>query len=196
MDKRFTKLTLITLTFLLSVQQINAQWYVFKKKNTAEKTVFQKDENGKIIFYETVDIKEVSRDTLWENGLIWVKSLFTDKADKITFESKLHGSVEAELGFMVYIPSIISKIPHGKITYKLTLQVVKGAYSYTFTDFVFQYYRQDRQDLKYKPVKKSIRPLEKEKYPGYQDAWDNHRAYTKRLIEGQIKNLKEQMAKR
>lgn len=161
----------------------------------AEEIKFQKDENGKIVFYEVVTTDTVPRDTLWKNAMIWTKSILNEKTDKITFENQLYGTIEAETGFMLYIPSLISKMPHGRLTYKVTLDIKDRKYRYTFSDFVFQYYKQDRRDFTYKPVKGSLRPLEKQKYPGYQSAWNHHKVTVKEHIEGQIATLKAEMVK-
>ncbi len=186
-------LTSLILFILIAVAS-QAQLSVSFKKKKAPVT-FQKDENGKIIFYEVVSTDTVPRDTLWKNGLSWMKSITDGKTDKITFENQLYGTIEAEVGMMLYVPSLVTKMPHGRLTYKVSLDIKDKKYRYTFTDFVFQYYQQSRKDFKYKPVKGSYRPLEKEKYPGYQTAWYNHKITVKEHIDGQIANLKTEMVK-
>lgn len=181
--------------FIFTVIGSFAQLSVSFKKENKEILKFQKDETGKIIFYEVVNADSTSRDTLWKNGLMWVKNVLYDKNDKILFENQLYGTIEAETSLMLYVPSIITKMPHGRLTYKIILDIKDRKYRYTFTDFVFQYFQQDRKDLKYKPVKGSYRPLEKEKYPGYQTAWNNHKYTVKAHIEKQIANLKTEIIK-
>jgi len=185
---------LIRIYFILSFASLcQAQLSVSFKKQQSEPAKFARDENGKIVFYEVVSADSTVRDTLWKNGLMWVKNALNGKTDKITFENQLYGTIEAETSLMLYVPSIITKMPHGKLTYKIALDIKDRKYRFTFSDFVFQYYKQDRRDFTYKPVKGSIRPFEKEKYPGYQTAWNNHKYTVKSHVEAQIANLKTEM---
>ncbi|MFN0048856.1 MAG: DUF4468 domain-containing protein [Cytophagales bacterium] len=184
---------LIFILFFTSVCE--AQLSVSFRKQSKETVKFQKDENGKIIFYEVVICDSVPRDTLWKNGLNWVKNALNDKKDNILFDNQLFGTIEAETSLMLYVPSIITKMPHGRLTYKIILDIKDRKYRYTFTDFIFQYYQQDRKDFQYKPVKGSYRPFEKEKYPGYQTAWNNHKLTVKEHIGKQISNLKSEIVK-
>ena len=186
------KSIIYTSFFIISHVITLAQVNPLKKK--PEKVPFPKDENGKIIFYEVVSTDTVPRDTLWKNAKVWIYGILNDKADKILLEDYLAGSLEAQTSFMVYTPSLISKMPHGVISYKVSIDIKDKKYRYTFTDFVFQYYKQDK-NLKYVPVKGSIKPLEKEKYPGYQAAWDLHKQTVKKRIEGQIAYLKAEIVK-
>lgn len=186
---------LLSVIFILTFNSIsNGQWYAFKfKKSKAQQfgqIKFQKDQDGKIIFYEVVAVDTVPRDTLWKNARIWMKSILNEKGDKITDEQYLYGTIEANTSFMVYVSSMISKIPHGKIYYDVSLDVKDKKYRYTFTNFRFQYYKQDRKDLKYYPVHNQFKALEAEKFGGYQNAWDDHKYELKRRIDSQIANLK------
>jgi hypothetical protein len=193
--KKSINFFLILFLNILICSQSSSQ-SIFYNKKYKQKTDFQRDENNKIVFYEVVSldsIEGIDRKILYENALNWLRTVTIEKSDKITFENELMGIMEAETGFMVYIPSMITKIPHGKIFYKIQIEVKEKKYRYYFYDFVFQYYKQDRRDLKYKPVSKSIRPLEKEKYPGYQTAWNAHKVTLKERIEGQIEMLKNEI---
>ena len=188
------KKTILVLIIIFG-NEINSQSILYKKK-FKETTTFQRDENNKIVFYEIINIDTIERKYLYENALIWLKSTLVEKNDKITFENELMGTIEGESGFMVYVPSIISHMPHGKISYKVQLEIKEKKYRYYFSDFIFQYYQQDRRDFKYKPVKSALKPLEKEKYMGSQNAWNAHKVTVKETIDGQIANLKLQMAKK
>jgi hypothetical protein len=183
---------------LFIVFKSNAQFYVFKKNKPGQKiiTQFSKDQDGKIIFYEVVTVDTVPRDTLWKNARKWMYNLVNEKDDKINIDEYLSGSLECQTSYMVYISSIISKMPHGKISYNISVDIKDRKYRYTFSNFSFQFYKQDRKDFKYYPVKGSIKPLEKEKYPGYQSAWNGHRADLKKRIEGQIQYLKQEIVKK
>lgn len=170
------------------------QWYALKKKKHESNTVFNKDENGKIIFYGVVKADSVpARDTLWRYSQTWIRSILNEKGDKVTFEEMLSGTIEAQVSYLAYVESIISKIPHGKISYKVSLDIKDKKYRYTFTDFEFQEYKQSKQDFKYYPVNGKPTPMDKERMFGYQGAWDSHRYVMKKRIEGQIANLKSEM---
>lgn len=191
------KILIINFLIFITISSSNAQNLFTKKKNESKLDyTFQRDENKKIVFYEIVNIDSVERKLLYENALIWAKSVLVDKSDKITFENELMGTIEAESGFMVYIPSIISHMPHGRITYKILIEIKDKKYRYYFSDFVFQLYQQDRRDFKYKPIKGNFKPLEKEKYMGSQSAWNSHKRTVKETISSQIENLKIQMTKK
>lgn len=177
----------------------NAQWYALKFKKTKAQLYgpikFQKDQDGKIIFYEVVTVDSVARDTLWKNAKVWIKSILNEKGDKITDEQYMYGTMEASSSFMVYVASMISKMPHGKIFYDVSIDVKEKKYRYAFTNFRFQYYKQDRKDLKYHPVPNKFKALEEEKFGGHQMAWDSHKYELKRRIEGQIAYLKREIIK-
>lgn len=180
--------------FLMNTYFCHAQWYALKKKKYESNIKFDKDENGKIIFYGVVSGDTVpARDTLWTLAQSWIRTVLNEKGDKVTFEEMLSGTIEANVSYMAYIESIISKIPHGKISYKVSIDVKNKKYRYTFTDFEFKEYKQSRQDLKYYPLNGKPTPMEKEKMFGFQGAWDSHRFFLKKKMEGQILNLKAQM---
>lgn len=180
--------------FFLLAQLSKAQWYALKKKKFDSNVVFDKDENGKIVFYGIISGDTVpARDTLWALGQTWIKSMLNEKGDKITFEELLSGTIEAQVSYMAYVESIISKIPHGKISYKVGIDIKNKKYRYVFTDFEFTEYKQNRQDFKYYPINGKPTPMEKEKMFGFQGAWDSHRFFLKKKIQLQIENLKTQM---
>ncbi len=174
----------------------HAQWYTFKKKKYESETTFKKDENGKIIFLGIVASDSLpARDTLWQNAKVWLKSILNEKGDKITDEQYLYGTIEASVSYMVYIESMVSKYPHGKISYKVSIDVKEKKYRYTFTDFVFLEYQQDKKDFKYYPISGRYKGLENERFGGHQGAWENHRYNLKKKIEAQEANLKLEMKK-
>lgn len=184
----------LTLFFFVTNYYCNAQWYALKKKKYESNIKFDKDENGKIIFYGVVSGDTVpARDTLWLLAQSWIRTILNEKGDKVTYEEMLSGTIEAQVSYLAYIESIISKIPHGKISYKVSIDIKNKKYRYTFTDFEFQEYKQNRQDFKYYPINGKPTPLEKERMFGYQGAWDSHRYNLKKKMESQILNLKTQM---
>lgn len=186
---------IIILLILISINS-HAQWYAFKKKNYESITNFKKDENGKIIFYGVIANDSLpSRDTLWQNAKVWLKSILNEKGDKITDEQYLYGTVEASVSYMVYIESMVSKYPHGKISYKVAIDVKEKKYRYTFSDFVFLEYQQDKKDMKYYPVAGRYKGMEIEKFGGHQGAWESHRFNLKKKIEAQELNLKAEIKK-
>jgi hypothetical protein len=184
---------LVIALFLVSFSG-NAQWYVLKFKKTKSQLngpiKFQKDQDGKIIFYEVVQVDTVPRDTLWKNAKLWMRSIINEKGDKIVDEQYLYGTIEANVSFMVYTSSMISKIPHGRFFYDVSIDIKDKKYRYTFTNFRFQYYKQERKDMKYYPIHNKFKGLEVEKFGGYQTAWDDHRWEVKRRVNSQIANLK------
>ena len=94
--------------------------------------------------------------------------------------------------FSVYQKGIVSKQIHGKIDYKVVLEIKNFKYRYTFSDFVFHYYKQDRT-YKMVPTGKT-KSLNEKKAAGWQKTWARHKSYTTQLITNLANSLKAQMA--
>lgn len=104
----------------------------------------------------------------------------------------LEGFVKCTTSIMVYTKGMVSKEIHGRITYEVNVEIKEHKYRYTFTNFVFEYYKQNRQ-YKYEPTGR-LKPLEDPKYPGRQPVWNKHKIGINNLVLQHIATLKNDMS--
>ena len=92
----------------------------------------------------------------------------------------------------MYTQGLFTPQIHGEIQFALNLEVEDGFFKYTFTDFVFQYYQRNRYG-RYAPIRGKKKPLEVERFAGMQETWEEHKQFTRKVMENHIKVLKETM---
>jgi hypothetical protein len=101
----------------------------------------------------------------------------------------LAGRLQAHHGFPVYARGYLTKRIHGKITYTTTLEVKDGKYCYTFSDFVFAYYKEDRTHKMIPSGKtKALREMQA---PGWQALWEEHKQTAAAVAQQTIADLKK-----
>lgn len=158
-----------------------------------EQSELPKNEAGLIQFEEEILIENLSKEDLYKNALIYISSLNKENKRKsdinINHENKI---VEKKGSFLVYTNGLLTPQIHGEITYKVKIKVFEDRYKYTFSDFVFNYYKRNRYG-RYAPVNGKTKRLEEEKFVGMQKIWESHKASTRDHIENQIKYLKSIM---
>ena len=150
-----------------------------------------RDENGKIVFEEIVKTDSMPASLLLKNAKTWINKNFAQTVKSIRSDSN---SASAKGVFLVYTRGGISKEIHGAIRYNVTIQVKKNKYQYRFSDFVFEYYKINR-NYQYVPTGQE-KPLEIEKFAGWQPAWQNHKKETNNRINNLIGSLKSEMSKK
>jgi hypothetical protein len=150
-----------------------------------------RDENGKIVFEEIVKVDSMPASLLLKNAKAWVLKSYVQSEKSIKFDSN---SASAKGLFLVYTKGGISKEIHGAIRYNVTIKVKNNKYQYRFSDFVFEYYKINR-NYQYVPTGQE-KPLEVEKFPGWDPAWKNHKRETYSRINNHIQSLKSDMGKR
>lgn len=146
------------------------------------------DEYGKIDFQEIVKQNGYSKEQLLTNARNWVKETYEYNKKSITTDSN---SVTATGRFYVYVKGAFSKEIHGTIRYKVYVSTKDDKYFYQFTDFIFEYYKINRQ-YKYVPTGKE-KPVEEGSFPGWQAAWDKDKKITYEKITAEIDGLKGAM---
>jgi hypothetical protein len=172
--KRLVQILALSLLFSLTLFVSKAQ------------IVMPKDENGKIIYMEVVKMDSIPQDTIYKRILDWVK--FTYPKSKTTIDSA-DKKIATRGRFLVYTnPGVIKEI-HGAIRYDLAIELKENRYRYTFTNFVFEYYKQDRF-YKYNPTGKT-KPLEDEKFPGWQGPWEKHKISTEAHVKAKAEDLRK-----
>jgi hypothetical protein len=154
--------------------------------NSNAQVVMPKDEAGKITYLEVLSMDSIPRDTVYKRIMTWIK--FAYPQSKLTKDSS-NSAMAVRGRFLVYLnPGVIKEI-HGAIRYDLSIELKENRYRYTFTNFVFEYYKQDR-NYKYVPTG-NTKPLEDEKFPGWQSGWIKHKNTTDAHIKDKIADLKK-----
>lgn len=149
---------------------------------------FPLNESGKIYFYEVVKADSLTKDFLYHNALKWVYALRNPDLQMTVKPDSLKGKIEAENELSVYSQTGVLKKLSGKVTYTSSVEVKDNLYRYTFSNFVFHYYKQDRT---YKIVATGkTKDLEDSKASGWQKLWDQHRNTVFKKITGDIAQLK------
>ncbi len=179
MDTKNKKKRLIILTLLSTL-------LVAFHLNSNAQVVMPKDENGKITYLDVVKTDSIPADSLSKRIKNWVK--YTYPKSNVTIDSAAH-TIALRGRFLVYInPGVLKEI-HGAIRYDLSLEWKDDRYRYTFTNFVFEYYKQDK-NYKYNPTG-NTRNLEDEKFPGWQGPWIKHKNTTDAHVKAKIEDLKK-----
>ncbi len=179
MDTTIKKKRLV-LHFLFSIL------FCFYFSDGKGQVVLPKDENGKITYLEIIKKDSIPTDTLYKRASNWVN--YTYPKSKIIVDTTAK-RIATRGRFLVYTKAGVLKEIHGAIRYDLNIEVKENRYRYTFTNFVFEYYKQDRY-YKYKPTGKE-KPLEDEKFPAWQSAWEKH----KYSVDAHVKEKLEDLGK-
>ncbi len=145
------------------------------------------DENGKISFLKVVKADSLKSGVLYFNAKTWlsVKGYVIEKTDSIG------GQIVAKYVFPVYDKGYVTKKLNGKISCNLILEVKDNKYRYQFTDFVFAYFKEDR-NYKFVATGKK-KNLEEPAAKGWQPLWDQHKKTTLSVINDQAASLKSAM---
>jgi hypothetical protein len=150
-----------------------------------------RDENGKIVFEEIVKVDSMPASSLLSNAKTWIRKIYSQTEKSIRYDSN---SVSAKGLFLVYTKGGISKEIHGAIRYNVRIMVKNNKYQYRFSDFVFEYYKINR-NYQYVPTGQE-KPLEAEKFTGWEPAWKNHKKETLNRITNLISSLKSEMPRK
>lgn len=161
---------------------------------TANAQNFPLDSTTKKINYtDIVPADSLTSAQLYKNTTEWMGKNFKPETNYDTQFNLLEGYVKCSASQMVYTKGMMSKEIHGRITYDVSVDIKNHKYRYTFTNFIFEYYKQNRQ-YKYEPTGRK-KPLEEPKYPGWQTVWNKHRINTHNTVLKYIESLKSAMLK-
>lgn len=143
-------------------------------------------QNAPFVFTNVVVLDSVEAAVMLRNGKQWaIKYNFQDLD---TGENAIRG----ENSFFVYQKGLVSKQVHGKVHYKLFLEIKDNKYRYTFSDFIFHYYKQDK-NYKFVPTGKE-KPLNEPTVNGWQKTWEQHKKASEEQMKIVIQKLKEDLA--
>ncbi|WP_082684996.1 DUF4468 domain-containing protein [Hymenobacter sedentarius] len=127
------------------------------------------DEQGRVGFAEVVLADSLRAATLYAHAKTWLRRRGYELAEADSVAGRLVGAH----AFGVYDRGYITKRLHGKVHYRLTVEVKDGRYRSQFTDFSFAYYREDR--TAHALPTGQTKPLEDATAPGWQKLWETHR---------------------
>lgn len=147
----------------------------------------------KIQYEEFVAVDDLGRDALLRNAMSFMDRVHqvSDRSAKAEVAYS-EGIVRKQGSFYVYKKGLLTPQIHGEIKYTLQLAVDETGYTYTYNDFVFQYYEKNRWG-RYLPVSGKKKSLDEEKFAGMQDLWEQHKATARQHIQGHIRALKTHM---
>lgn len=156
------------------------------------KSEAQKASPVPVEFSNVVVADSLAKLDLFHNAVHWTNSLKANDEKVILTESdSLAGKVSGESSFFVYAQSGILKKVSGLITYKLSVEVKDNKYRYQLSNFVFHYYKQDRN---YNMVETGkTKPLEELKATGWQKLWTQHRATVLAKMKASAQQLELKM---
>jgi hypothetical protein len=126
-------------------------------------------EEGHVGFAEVVRADSLRAGLLYSHARAWLRRRGYEMAEA----DSAAGRLVASHAFGVYDHGYVTKRLHGKVRYRLVVEVKEGRYRAQFTDFIFAYYQDDRS-ARSQPTGKT-KPLEDATAPGWQKLWEAHR---------------------
>ena len=153
----------------------------------AKAQVLPLDERGRVDVAAVVRADSLRAGTLYAHAKTWLRQ----RGYALAEADSLTGRLVAAHAFGVYDRGYITKRLHGKVCYRLTVEVKDGRYRTQFSDFSFAYYQEDRA-AHFLPTGKT-KPLEDATAPGWQKLWETHRQDTLLTVGTLAKELKTAM---
>ncbi|HEV8511675.1 MAG TPA: DUF4468 domain-containing protein [Cyclobacteriaceae bacterium] len=145
---------------------------------------------GVMDFSNVVVADSLSKELLFRNALSWVNTL-NDKT-VLSQKDSIQGKVEGESSYLVYTQQagILKKLS-GRVSYKIFIEVKDNKYRYHFSNFMFHYYKQDRN---YNMVETGkVKSMNEQSATGWQKLWDSHRVTTQNKMKEYGKQLEIKM---
>lgn len=99
------------------------------------------DERGKLIYYEVVELKGLSKDSLtWR-----AHNFITKNTKRFKLKSAKRDSLlEADGKMLIYKTALVLSRPSGEVSYNFYVESRDDKYRFWLTDFVFIRYQRDR----------------------------------------------------
>ena len=107
------------------------------------------NEIGRCDVTEVVMAEGYSKSVLYANTLSWLKGLPHMNKVSVVEKDSIAGKISGNFEFLVYSQSGILQKVSGSVSYHFNIETREAKYRYSFTDFVFHYYAQDRNCLLY-----------------------------------------------
>lgn len=146
-------------------------------------------------YTDIVVVDSLSKQILFNNANRWIASLKKqDEKISVSLNDSIHGKLLAQSEFDVYSQSGILKKMSGVISYSISIEVKDNKYKYVFNNFIFHYYRQNKNYIMMKTGK--IKPLSDTRAPGWLKLWTQHKATTASKMKSNIEQLQIKMTTR
>lgn len=114
-------------------------WMIFMGGISAQDTtltgIVPQDEAGKIAWQGVVQVKDVSKDKLYNKGIEWINSYFPNPAGVTKKRSPESGIIEGAHSIRLTDEVNGKKVPSHTITYTFKMEFRDGRFRYTITDF-------------------------------------------------------------
>jgi hypothetical protein len=153
------------------------------------------DESGKVFFSEVVLADSFPNGKLYSNSITWLKSLNRPE-EKFTFLTRdsIQSSSSGQFEFQVFAQGGLLRKMVGLVTCRLSIDTKEEKFRYSFSNFTYHYYKEDRN---YKMAKTGkTKPLEDKEATGWQKLWDKHKETTNTKINSLITSLKLEIPKK
>lgn len=151
----------------------------FSQKNT--------DTTKKVVYSEVVLVDSTNRFDLYKKAVKWVEN----QKFEVEEEDPYGGKIVAKNRFEVYTDKGVLAKPNGDFTHNVKIEIKDGKYRYTFDQFYYRKYQQDR-NLKYVPVK-GTKPIEDTKAAGWKKQWGKNKMQVTNHVNSYIASLREAM---
>jgi hypothetical protein len=113
----------------------------FTYANAQSESSLPVDERGKLIYYEVVNLKDVSKDSLKTRTLDYIKKNST----LLKFEKIVGDTAFFAIGKMIISKTVlVMSHPSGEIMYDFQVELKQGKYRFWLTNFSFIPYQRDR----------------------------------------------------
>ena len=154
---------------------------------------FPIDEAGKYLFTDVVDLKGLTKDQLFENGLKFMKKIkVLHSKSKFLNASKENYKIFNRGSFYVYRIGSVKKAIAGAVEYDVTLEFKEDKYRYTITNFLFNEYKKNRYG-KYEPITGKYKPLEMDASSINKKEWEKQKEVVYQKTEELVANLYGEM---
>ena len=147
------------------------------------------DDRGKLIFYEVVESKDVSKGSLNDR----VTAFFKKTGKSLKVQSAEADSVTVASGkFVIHKTALVMSRPSGEVLYNFYVETKNGKYRFWLTDFRFIPYQRDRYS-NFVPSTTVATPLEHK--PGKLNAaeWSGYVKATTREVNAFALRFKDAM---
>jgi hypothetical protein len=163
---------------------------VAQKSPCVVQDIMPVNESGKYFYHETVINDTLSEEKLFNNAVLFLKSQkVIHKKDTLLTTNVEEGTILTKRSFPVRFTDIGGSHIDGEIFYKLVIEVKKGCYRYTYSDFLFDEYKKN-QFGEYKSANLRKRTLEKEIADSEKDVWCKRKTALHTYLENEIAKLK------
>src|SRR5215217_5188143 len=164
--------------------------FFFTTTGFAQEKPLSNDDRGKLIFYEVVESKDISKGSLDDRLAAFFKK--TGKSLKLQ-SAEADSGTAASGKFVIHKTALVMSRPSGEVLYNFYVETKNGKYRFWLTDFRFIPYQRDRYS-NFVPSTTVATPLERK--PGKLNAaeWSGYVKATTREVNAFALRFKDAMS--